>query len=288
VTNLLFVTADGTTFDFKEFDTPQVNKYFMEGYTFNNLENQFSLANLLTGNHVFIQPKLSNQNHLEDDQITWAEKLQAKGYKNYFYGSWMINSEDKLFTPLNRGWDFFFGTTFHLGGTDNWNRTADNQIMEKVQARLQTIKDEKWSITVNWTAPFAQNEVRMKGRSTPVYWACSRYFKVGGADFDYQRGVRCQWTMEYDSMFGKVLKTLKSTGLWSKTIVMFVIGGRKDSIFSVSGGALPKILHNRTNGDRHSMLDLVPKILAIGGISDHEVASGTLDSFPIVNMWLEI
>jgi len=277
VANVLFVTVDGTTFDYTEFETPEVDQFFMEGYTFNNLKNQFSLSTLLTGKNVFSQP-------MQDGAMTWAEQIRAKGYKNYYYGSWMINSGNKVSTPVNRGWDFFFGTAYHPNGTDFKYITDDDQIMEKVQSHLLTIKDDKWSLTVNWTAPFEHNEVRMTNTNTPVFWPCSRYFQVGGTDFDYQRGVICQWTMEYDSMFGKVLKSLKSAGLWSRTIVIFVIGGRKDSIFSFNGGALPKILRNRTNEDRHSMLDVVPTILAVSGFSDREVVSAKLDGFPISGM----
>jgi len=265
--NLLLVMVDGTTFDNTEFETPQVDDFVTEGYTFNNLKNQFSLANLLTGKKI-------NQKHLKDNVITWAEKIRTKGYKNYYYGSWMTDSEDKLSTPLNKGWDFFFGADLEY-------KMDGHMLMQKVQSQLQTIDDDKWSITVNWTAPYLQNGVQMKGTKTSVFRACSRYFKVGGADFSYSRGLRCQWTMDYDTQFGKVLETLKSTGLWANTIVLFVIGGRKSSIFSVNGGALPGILLNRTNEDSHSMLDVVPTILAVGGFSHQEVVSAKLDGVQI-------
>jgi len=275
VANVILVTVDGTTFDYSEFETPEVDEFLTEGYTFNNLKNQFSLAALLTGKNL-------NQNYLQDSVPTWAEQIGAKGYKNYYYGSWMIDTEVKLSTPLNRGWDFFYGTAFHADGVDSKYMTEDDLIMEKVQSRLQKIEDLKWSITVNWTAPFVHDGIEdVDETETPVFGACSRYFLIGGTDFDYQKGVRCQWTMEYDTMFGKVLETLKSTGLWSQTIVLFVIGGRKNSIFSVNGGALPGILLSRTNEDRHSMLDVVPTILAVCGFSDQEVASAKLDGFPI-------
>jgi len=274
VANLFFFMVDGTTFDNTEFKTPQFDEFVSEGYTFNNLKNQFSLADLLTGKSI-------NHKYSEESVITWAEQIHKKGYKNYYYGSWMSDSEVIPSTPLNRGWDFFFGTAFHSDGADLKYKKDGDLIMEKLQSHLQTIEDEKWSITVNWTAPFLQNGVKMSRAKTPVFPACGRYFEVRGTDFSYPRGLRCQWTMNYDTQFGKVLETLKSTGLWANTIVLFVIGGRKSSIFSVNGGALPGILLNRTNEDRHSMLDVVPTILAVGGFSDNEVASAKLDGFPI-------
>jgi len=274
VANLFFFMVDGTTFDNTEFETPQFDDFVLEGYTFSNLKNQFSLANLLTGKNI-------KHKYSESSVITWAEQIHKKGYKNYYYGSWMTDSEVTPSTPLNRGWDFFFGSAFHSDGANLKYKKDGDFIMEKLQSQLQTIEDEKWSITVNWTAPFLQNGVQMSRTKTPVFPACSRYFEVGGTDFSYPRGLRCQWTMNYDTQFGKVLETLKSTGLWANTIVLFVIGGRKSSIFSVNGGALPGILLNRTNEERHSMLDVVPTILAVGGFSDEEVASAKLDGFPI-------
>lgn len=270
VANVLFVTVDGTTFDYAVFETPEVDEFLTEGYTFNNLKHTTSLSSLVTGRNLLSQPTPFNPSNLPDGVMTWAELIRTKGYKNYYYGNWIYNSE-----PLNRGWDVFFGTAHDSDMTD-----LKHNIMEKVQSRLHMIKDDKWSIAVNWTAPL----VRTKVKNFPDSEACSQYFKIGGASFDYQRGAKCQWTVEFDTRFGKLMNTLKSTGLWSKTIVLFVIGGQKNSIFSINGGALPAIYLNRTDGDVHSMLDAVPTILAVGGLSDLEIATAKLDGFPIFGM----
>lgn len=275
VANVLFVTVDGTTFDYAVFQTPEVDEFLTEGYTFNNLKHETSLSSLVTGRNLLSQPTPSSPKNLPEGVMTWAELIRTKGYKNYYYGNWIFNSE-----TLNRGWDVFFGTAHDSDLADVKHNRIENSIMEKVQSRLQMIKDDKWSIAVNWTAPF----VHTKGKNFPDSEACSQFFKLGSANFDYQRGVKCQWTVEFDTRFGKLMNTLKSTGLWSKTIVLFVIGGHKNSILSINGGALPAIYLNRTDEVVHSMLDAVPTILTVGGLSDLEIATAKLDGFPIFGM----
>jgi len=77
------------------------------------------------------------------------------------------------------------------------------------------------------------------------------------------------------------LKTLKSTDLWMRTIVVFVHIGEQKNFFSLSGGALPANLISRTNEDRHSIQDVVPTILSIGGFSDVELARVNFDGFAV-------
>merc|ERR1719494_824729 len=197
--------------------------------------------------------------------------MRSKGYTNYYYGDWILDAD-----PLGRGWDFFYGTQPNVVDSS----IGDDLIMDKVQSRLRVLKDEKWFITVNWTSTESYTNLLMNVTNPKVFDVCRRYFKVGGTSFNYQLGLRCQWTLEHDAMFGKLLKTLKSTDLWLRTIVMFVHTGQQN-IFSISGGALPANLLNRTNEDRHSIQDVVPTILAVGGFSDLELARVNFDGFAV-------
>lgn len=141
----------------------------------------------------------------------------------------------------------------------------EDKMMEKVISHLQANKDDKWSITVNWTIPHENRGVKPNGLKTPI-GACNRYFKVGGAYFNYHRGLSCQFTIGYDTTFGKVLKTLKSTGLWTNTIVVLAVAGHQVNVFSLNGGALPANLFNRTNEDPFSTLDIVPTFMTASGL----------------------
>jgi len=267
--NILFVVADGTVFDYTEFATPVVDEFLKEGYTFNNVKQRSLLASLITGKTTIPRSAVARNEGVS----TWAEKLRSKGYTNYYYGSWLDNSESKASTPLKQGWDFFFLA----------DRTDENVIMKKVQSHLQMINDDKWTVTVNWTMSRASSGVEVYGSKTP-FEPCSRYFEVGGTEFNYTRGLRCQMIMGHDADFGQVLETLKSTGLWMKTIVVVVITGQQNNVFSMSGGALPANLLNRTNEYPYTMLDIVPTILAVSGFSDLELAGVKLEGLSVFGM----
>jgi len=195
--------------------------------------------------------------------------MRSKGYTNYYYGNWQFNTDSRKSTPLQRGWDFFDGSV----------SDPSDLTMEKVQSRLSVLQDEKWTMTVNWASADSHSKSNMT--KPALFDACRQYFQVGGTNFNYENGVRCQWTLHHDEMFGKVLKTLKSTDLWMRTIVMFVSTGPQKNIFGISGGALPANLLHRSNEDRHSIVDVVPTILAIGGFSDLELARFNFDGFAV-------
>jgi len=278
--NILFVIADGTVFNYTEFPTPVVDEFLREGYTFNNVKQRSVLASSITGKTAIPRSAVA----MNQGVGTLAEKLRSKGYINYYYGSWMDNSEFKASTPLKQGWNFSYETERQQLGADfKMIITDEDVIMEKVQSRLQMINDERWTITVNWTISRANNGVEVNGSKTPI-GPCSRYFQVGGAEFNYHRGLSCQVTIGHDATFGKVLETLKTTGLWMKTIVVFVITGQRKNVFSMSGGALPANLLNRTNEYPYSMQDIVFKILSISGFSDLELGGVKLEGFPVFGM----
>merc|ERR550534_834489 len=119
--NILFLIADGNLFNYTEFETPAVDNFLTEGYALNNVRQGSAFGSLIAGK--IFRSDLSRNQGLS----TWAELLHSKGYSNYYYGSWMGDSEDKASTPVKQGWDFF----------------DEEVVVEKVQSRLQTIKDDK-------------------------------------------------------------------------------------------------------------------------------------------------
>jgi len=254
--NILFLVVDGSISEYTEFETPVVDKFLTEGYTFNNVQQRSLSANLITGKTTILRSGFVG---------TWADQLRVRGYTNYYYGSWMSESRSKAPTPLEQGWDFFYGMEGQAAWADpNIAVANDDILMEKVLSHLQTIKDDKWSITVNWTIPHENKGVKPNGSKSAVK-PCNHYFRVGGAYFNYHRGLSCQFTVGYDNIFGKVLETLKSTGLWMNTIVVFAVAGQQVNVFSMNGGALPANLLNRTNEHPFSMLDVVPTFMNASG-----------------------
>jgi len=256
-TNILFIVADGSIFEYTEFETPVVDEFLNEGYTFNNIKQRSPLASLIIG---------KTTNLSSGDVGTWANHLRSRGYTNYYYGSWITDSGSKALTPLEQGWDFFFRMGGQSAGPDLDIAVAyEDKMLAKVMSHLEAIKDDKWSITVNWTIPQENRVVKPNGLKTPLE-TCNRYFKVGGAYFNYQRGLSCQFTIGYDKTFGKVLKTLKSTGLWTNTIVVLAVATHQANVFALNGGALPANLFNRTNEHPLELLDIVPTFMTASGL----------------------
>jgi len=256
--NILFIVADASIFEYTEFETPVVDTFLTEGYTFNNVKQRSLLANLILGKTTNLSSGFVG---------TWANHLRSRGYTNYYYGSWITDPKYTAFKPLEQGWDFFYGTEGQSARPDlDIALGYQDNMLEKVISHLQVNKDDKWSITVNWTIPHENRVVKLNGLKTPPE-TCNRYFKVGGAYFNYHRGLSCQLTVGYDTTFGKVLKTLKSTGLWTNTIVVLAVAGHQVNVFSLNGGALPANLFNRTNEHPFSMLDIVPTFMTASGFS---------------------
>jgi len=253
--NILFLIVDGNLFNYTEFETPAVDQFLKEGYTLNG-----SASGSLVAGKIFRSGLFHNQG-----LSSWAELLRLKGYSNYYYGSWMAGSEDKVSTPEKQGWDFF----------------DEDVIMEKVQSRLQTIKDEKWFIAVNWTISDKDIGLMVNG-SKASFDRCTRYFKFPGAELNYHHGLSCHCTIGYDAIFGEVRETLESTRQWMKTLVVFVVAGQQKNIFSMGGGALP----SSNNKDRYltSTQDVVRKILSVSGFSDLELRSLRMDGSPVFGM----
>merc|ERR1719419_1867779 len=126
--------------------------------------------------------------------------MRSKGYTNYYYGNWMLDADSRKSTPLLRGWDFFYGTAQQPDGVNpRLGVPSDDLIMKKVQSRLRVLDDEKWTITLNWTNADSYIKFKTNVTSPAVFDACRRYFTVGGTNFNYEQGIRCQWTFEHDA-----------------------------------------------------------------------------------------
>jgi len=258
--NVLFLIADGNLFNYTEFETPAVDKFLTEGYTLDKVQQGSVVGRLISGN-IFRSGSAHNQG-----MSSWAKLLGGKGYTNYYYGSRMDDSEEKVATQARQGWNFF----------------DEDVIMEKVQTRIKTIKDEKWFIAVNWTISPEDIGLMVNGSKTTID-RCSRYLKVAGTELNHQMGLRCQCTVGYDAIFGRVIETLESTGQWMKTIVVFMVAGPQMNFFSVGGGALHANFLNKKNRPS-SMLDVARTILEVSGFSDWEIRNLIQYDSPVIRM----
>merc|ERR1719193_1102236 len=261
--NVLLVVTDSRGFDV---GNSRVDDFLKESYTFNNLESQLTWGSVMTGKMIPVQIVDSLQEgNFQITGVTLVEKLIAKGYKNYYHGTWMWDAAIDSWKSFWNGWDFFYGTIDHR-----------NHIAQSIQTTLQKHDDTAWYMTVSLTTPNLNADLGAQEMKPDVYDVCSPFFLVGSTDFDYARGVSCQWSMENDEIFGQILEILKTTEQWEHTLVVLLIIG-EEPMFSIGGGALPAELLSRTDEDPHSFLDIAPTILSISGDSDFELELDGVD-----------
>jgi len=220
-----------------------------EGYTFKQLLDQQSLNSIVTGRKA-------------QEGFAWVEQLRLKGYTNHYYGN--------LIFDKGMGW--------HSAKAIN----SEDQILDEVLSAFRQLKSERWSITVGLTNSNANTEYHHHSKNATAYEICSRYFK-DGPEFNHAIGVSCQRSMKWDAMIGEVLQTLRSTEVWEDTIVILVLAGEQN-VFSISGGALPAKFFGRTNGDIHSLLDVVPTILSVAGFSDSQLRLAKLGGVSVISL----
>jgi len=270
---ILLVVSDSKGFDDNHVGTSKLDDFLKESYTFNNVQSQLTWGKLMTGKMTPIQTVDSHEAHLPINSAKLVEKLITKGYKNYYYGNWMWDSTIDSWNFLSRGWDLSNGTVDHF-----------NSVTEAIQSTLQLQGDALWYMTVGLTKPELDAEFGTQKMKPDVYEDCARYFLVGSTDFNYVRGVSCQWSMKNDEIFGQVLEIIKATQQWEHTVVVLVITGEEEELmFSIGGGALPAELLSRTNEDPHNFLDIAPTILSIAGFTDSELAIENLDGVDLMN-----
>jgi len=259
--NVLLIIAGGIWN--AEFESPKMKDFFKEGYTFKNVNEEFSWSSLIAGRKVAKQA--IHESQFDIKSAAFLEGLKSKGYKNYYYGNSLKSG---------RGiWE-----------SNKAINNSEDLVLEEVQSDIRELRDEMWSITVALTKSDSYSGYTHHSNKTAVYDSCRHYFKAGSPDYDHDRGVSCQKSMACDEKFGKVLETLRTTGFWEHTIVALVTVGQEKNRFSLGGGSVPAKFLSRTNEDLHSFLNVVPTILALAGFSESELASLKLDGFPVMRV----
>lgn len=159
--------------------------------------------------------------------------------------------------------------------------TGDDLIITELLPHLEAVKaDKKWTITVslsssNGFAPFKK-----------ICEPCESYFDKHSKDFNFKRGIKCQWMWDSDMKVGSVLDKLRRLDLWKNTIVILTNFDDSDdmAVLSIGGGALPANFVRGTNRNLHSVVDITPTIMAIAGFSDDEIESSELDGVNMIDI----
>jgi hypothetical protein len=256
--NVLMLIANGT--EYLEFNTPEVEKFLKEGYTFRNLTKKHSLNSLISGRTV-VQKAFS-----------WVQQLRSRGYINHYYGKWLFGKSAKAWNFDGRGWQNYRVINNH-----------QDQILDEVQTAINMLSEERWSITVGLTKSDAYTGFHHNSKNFTIHEICSRYFKDGGHEFNHDLGVSCVRSIRSDEKIGEVLHTLRSTGVWEQTIVMLIIIGDQKNMLSIGGGALPANFFRTVNKDLTSFLDVVPTILSVAGFTESQLQLVKLKGLPLIS-----
>jgi len=164
----------------------------------------------------------------------------------------------------------------------NVGMTSDDLILNELLEDFKELKaEETWTITVNLASP-GTGFAPLSDTSD----SCKKYFDEKNKEFNFQRGLTCQFLWDVDKKIGTVIDELKKTDFWEDTIVILTNFKPDEdrTIFSIGGGALPAHLVSSINGELHSVVDMAPTIMAIAGFSDDEMENAGVDGVNLIDI----
>lgn len=240
--------------------TPNIDKLSEEGLTFSNFYANCTVcspsrASLLTGKYpdlvgvpgVIRQNIKNNWGYLSEGAQLIPTALKTKGYDTGIIGKWHLGLEEPN-TPIDKGFDFFKGFLgdmmddywTHLRGGINWMRHNKKEINPEGHAT---------DLFTEWTVDYLTER---KNSKVPFFL----YLAYNAPHFPIQppqefldtvnkrepnlskkRAKNVAFIEHLDFNIGKVMKTLKQTGLDENTLVVFT---------SDNGGSLR---HAQSNGN---------------------------------------
>ncbi|XP_070564218.1 arylsulfatase B-like [Ptychodera flava] len=310
-------------------ETPNIDRLAADGV---KLENYYvtplcspTRSVLMTGRY---QIRMGMQHHvllaqepkcLPLDEVLLPEKLKQSGYATHMVGKWHLGFYKWDCVPNHRGFDTFFG--FYLAGGDYFNHTRkchghtlsaydlrDNDIMVAKQYNGQystTLFAEKSQEILQKHNPEFPLFLYLSFQAVhaPLQVPTKYSDKYVGKIDDEDRRLYAGLTTCMDEAIGKVVDTLKKTGLWDNTLIIFStdnggavvqggsnwpLRGQKGSLFEggvrgpafVSGPVLKESVRGTVNRELLYVGDWFPTFVHLaGGTTD---GTKPLDG---VNQW---
>ena len=255
--NILFIFADDYGFNDvgyhgSEIKTPVLDKLAKEGVT---LEKYYvqpictpTRSTMLTGRyqihtglqHGVIEP--AQPNCVPLDETTIAEKLSQSGYKTHLVGKWHNGFYKKECMPTYRGFDSYFG--FLNGAEDYYAHYKTNGFPGLLPFKLWGGYDlrrnesvstkEKGEYSTFLFAKEAQEIITNHNTASPLFLYLAFQAVHGplqvpdqyiqpyeGVIKDKNRRTYAGMVSAMDEAIGNVTNTLKETGLWDNTVLIF-------------------------------------------------------------------
>lgn len=307
-----------------EIETPRLNDLVDQGLNFAEMHahsmSSPSRAALLTGRYAF---HTGLQHGYTRGYVTLprelpliSEQLREVGYSTYMVGQWYLGRASWADTPLERGFDSFFGQLssvpefyMHEDPMDLWDNC---KVANKSGVYSTTMFTDKAIdiITAHATKKGTQEPMFLylayQGARTPMDGPPSSEILKDYEDIeDPGRRALAQVVTHLDASIGRITLALQDNRMWENTLLVFASdnggpswgassnwpfrggkatmwqGGLKVPAFVVHGGhALREGPHN-FNFLTH-LMDLAPTFLAAAGVPEMEIASKGYDG---VNLW---
>ncbi len=195
---------------------------------------------LMTGRHA-------NRPGAIGPMVTIAEMLSENGYETALLGKWHLGMNQGTH-PLDQGFDYFYGTK----GSNDWDGPRPNYDSFRNAAehewKTPLLKNrevlEQACPQSSFTNKYTQEAIRLikesKDKPFFIYLAHNMpHVPVFASDrFKGQsdNGVYGDVLMELDWSTGEIVKTLKETGLYENTIVVFTSDNGPWTMFKEFGG----------------------------------------------------
>lgn len=198
-----------------------------------------SRAGLLSGRY---QQRFGHENNIpynsatEEDGLPLSEELLSEtlkksGYRTAAIGKWHLGDAPR-FWPNKRGFDDWFG--FYGGGLDYWGRTnnkpknagvlRDGKIVP--QSSLTYLTDDFSTEASAYIRSYAQAEkpffmyLAYNAPHRPIH-APKKYFGQVAHIEDGERAAYAAMVVGMDEGIGRVVQTLKDTGVYDNTLIFF-------------------------------------------------------------------
>ncbi|XP_041474939.1 arylsulfatase B-like [Lytechinus variegatus] len=255
---------------------------------------------------------------------TIANQLRKAGYATHAVGKWHLGYYKKDCWPTNRGFDSFFGmltgsggfyTHKHYGGhpglesSKNWTGYDLRDNLEQVAQDYQGV------YSTHLFTQKSQNIIRRHNKSKPLFLyhsfqAVHYPLEVPSwytEDFNYiadeKRRIYAGMVKCMDEAVGNITRTLKKTGLWNNTIIIFSsdnganfnyggsnwpLRGMKRSLWEggiksvgfIASPLLPKHVRGTVNNNLFHVTDWFPTL--VKGVARGRLRGTNLDGH---NLW---
>jgi arylsulfatase A-like enzyme len=237
--------ADYSAFGTKDLRTPNMDRLFREGMTFENFRTNSPVCSptrgaLLTGCHpdrvgvpglVREEDPDNNWGWLAQSAVLLPKLLKPAGYHSAIVGKWNLGLSSPN-TPTDRGFDFFHG---FLGDMmdDYWLHLRHGKNMLRRNTEVIEPSGHATDLFTDWACAYL-TERSKSGQPFFLYLACNAphqpiqpppewlaKLQQREPGLDPKRAKMVALLEHLDAGIGRVLETLDQTGLAANTLVVF-------------------------------------------------------------------